>query len=124
MHFDRAYTSVLQRANETLDIILRAIGQTDLPVERDAALNERHYGELQGLNKAETAKKYGDEQVHIWRRSYDVAAAGRREPQGHRGAHAAVLRIGPSCRGCAPARTCWSSRTATRCARSSCTSTS
>jgi 2,3-bisphosphoglycerate-dependent phosphoglycerate mutase len=76
MHFDRAYTSVLQRAIETLDIILRVIGRTDLPVECDAALNERHYGELQGLNKAETAKKFGDEQVHLWRRSYDVAPPG------------------------------------------------
>ncbi len=76
IHFDRAYTSVLQRAIETLDIILRDLGQTDLPVIRDAALNERHYGELQGLNKAETAKKYGAEQVHIWRRSYDVAPPG------------------------------------------------
>lgn len=71
--FDRAYTSVLQRAIETLDIILGEIGQTELPVERDAALNERHYGDLQGLNKAETAAKFGAEQVHIWRRSYDVA---------------------------------------------------
>lgn len=76
MPFDRAYTSELQRAIETLDIILRAIGRTDLPIERDAALNERHYGELQGLNKAETAKKFGDEQVHIWRRSYDIAPPG------------------------------------------------
>lgn len=76
IHFDKAYTSVLQRAIETLDIILRDLGQTDLPVIRDAALNERHYGELQGLNKAETAEKYGAEQVHIWRRSYDVAPPG------------------------------------------------
>src|SRR5512143_3580868 len=63
--FDLAYSSVLVRANETLDIILRGLAQTDLPVVKDQALNERHYGELQGLNKAETAKKYGDEQVHI-----------------------------------------------------------
>jgi 2,3-bisphosphoglycerate-dependent phosphoglycerate mutase len=76
MRFDRAYTSVLQRASETLDIILEVIGQTDLPIERDAALNERHYGDLQGLNKAETAAKFGAEQVHIWRRSYDVAPPG------------------------------------------------
>jgi 2,3-bisphosphoglycerate-dependent phosphoglycerate mutase len=76
MRFDRAFTSVLQRATETLDIILRGIGQTDLPIERDAALNERHYGDLQGLNKAETAAKFGAEQVHIWRRSYDVAPPG------------------------------------------------
>jgi 2,3-bisphosphoglycerate-dependent phosphoglycerate mutase len=76
LRFDRAFTSVLQRAIETLDIILRAIDQTDLPIERNAALNERHYGELQGLNKAETAQKFGAEQVHIWRRSYDVAPPG------------------------------------------------
>jgi 2,3-bisphosphoglycerate-dependent phosphoglycerate mutase len=76
LRFDRAFTSVLQRAAETLDIILRVIGQTDLPIERDAALNERHYGDLQGLNKAETAERFGAEQVHIWRRSYDVAPPG------------------------------------------------
>ncbi|HSP98177.1 MAG TPA: 2,3-bisphosphoglycerate-dependent phosphoglycerate mutase [Candidatus Dormibacteraeota bacterium] len=74
--FDLAYSSVLVRANETLDIILRSLARTDLPVIKDQALNERHYGELQGLNKAETAKKYGDEQVHIWRRSYDVPPPG------------------------------------------------
>jgi 2,3-bisphosphoglycerate-dependent phosphoglycerate mutase len=72
VHFDAAFTSVLQRAEKTLAIILEAIGQADLAVERDQALNERHYGDLQGLNKAETAAKFGDEQVHIWRRSYDV----------------------------------------------------
>ncbi len=74
--FDKAYTSVLQRASETLTIILKIIGQEKIPVEKDQALNERHYGDLQGLNKAETAKKYGDKQVHIWRRSYDVAPPG------------------------------------------------
>jgi 2,3-bisphosphoglycerate-dependent phosphoglycerate mutase len=72
IRFDRAFTSKLQRAQETLRLILEAIGQTDLPVEKDQALNERHYGALQGLNKKETAEKFGDEQVHIWRRSYDV----------------------------------------------------
>jgi 2,3-bisphosphoglycerate-dependent phosphoglycerate mutase len=71
--FDKAYTSVLKRANETLKIVLDVIGQTGIRIEKDEALNERHYGDLQGLNKAETAKKYGDEQVHIWRRSYDIA---------------------------------------------------
>ena len=71
--FDKAFTSVLQRANETLAIILNVIGQENIPVEKDKALNERHYGELQGLNKTETAAKFGAEQVHIWRRSYDVA---------------------------------------------------
>lgn len=70
---DRAFTSALSRAQETLQIVLDAVGQPDVPVERDQALNERHYGALQGLNKAETAKQYGDEQVHLWRRSYDVA---------------------------------------------------
>ena len=71
--FDRAFTSVLQRAEETLQIVLKTIGQTQIPIERDQALNERHYGDLQGLNKAEMAKKFGEKQVHIWRRSYDVA---------------------------------------------------
>ena len=74
--FDVAYSSVLRRANETLDIILRELAQSDLPVVKDQALNERHYGELQGLNKGETAEKYGAEQVHIWRRSYDVPPPG------------------------------------------------
>lgn len=73
---DRAYTSVLDRAISTLDIVLRALGKTDIPIDRDQALNERHYGNLQGLNKAETAEKYGKEQVHQWRRSYDVAPPG------------------------------------------------
>jgi len=76
VHFDKAYTSVLQRATETLDIVLKALGYTDLPIERDAALNERRYGDLQGLNKAETAEKFGAEQVHQWRRSYDIAPPG------------------------------------------------
>lgn len=74
--FDRAFSSVLARANETLRIILEAIGQTTIPIEKDKALNERMYGELQGLNKAETAIKFGDEQVKIWRRSYDVRPPG------------------------------------------------
>jgi 2,3-bisphosphoglycerate-dependent phosphoglycerate mutase len=76
IHFDRAYTSVLQRATETLDIVLEVIGQKGIPAEYDQALNERHYGDLQGLNKAETAEKFGKEQVHVWRRSYDVAPPG------------------------------------------------
>ena len=74
--FDRAFSSVLARANETLRIVLEVIGQTTIPIENDKALNERMYGELQGLNKAETAKKYGDAQVKIWRRSYDVPPPG------------------------------------------------
>ena len=71
--FDLAYTSGLKRAQKTLDLILSEIGQTNIPIIKDIALNERHYGDLQGANKAETAAKYGDEQVHIWRRSYDIA---------------------------------------------------
>jgi len=74
--FDRAFTSVLARANETLRLALEAIGQTGIPVEKDKALNERMYGELQGLNKDETVKKYGEAQVKIWRRSYDVRPLG------------------------------------------------
>jgi len=74
--FDRAFTSVLARANETLRLALEAIGQTAIPIEKDKALNERMYGELQGLNKAETVKKYGEAQVKIWRRSYDVPPPG------------------------------------------------
>src|SRR5579884_1827016 len=73
---DKVYTSVLQRAIETARLALEAAGQTDLPVERDQALNERHYGDLQGLNKAETAEKFGDEQVKLWRRSYDIRPPG------------------------------------------------
>jgi 2,3-bisphosphoglycerate-dependent phosphoglycerate mutase len=70
--FDEAYSSVLLRANRTLDIILKKIGQTDIPVTKDQALNERMYGDLQGKNKDEMREEYGEEQVHIWRRSYDV----------------------------------------------------
>lgn len=72
IQFDKAFTSDLKRAQQTLHIILKEIGLPNIPVVKDKALNERHYGDLQGLNKAETAKKYGEEQVHIWRRSYDV----------------------------------------------------
>jgi 2,3-bisphosphoglycerate-dependent phosphoglycerate mutase len=74
--FDRAFTSVLARANETLRLVLEIIGQTGIPIEKDKALNERMYGELQGLNKEETAKKYGEQQVKTWRRSYDVRPPG------------------------------------------------
>jgi 2,3-bisphosphoglycerate-dependent phosphoglycerate mutase len=76
LRFDKAYTSVLQRAKDTLDIVLQVIGQEGIPIAYDQALNERHYGDLQGLNKAETAEKFGKEQVHLWRRSYDVAPPG------------------------------------------------
>jgi 2,3-bisphosphoglycerate-dependent phosphoglycerate mutase len=68
--FDRAFTSRLQRARKTLDGIVETLGQMSVPLIEDSALNERHYGNLQGLNKAETAAKYGQEQVQLWRRSY------------------------------------------------------
>lgn len=71
LRFDVAYTSTLTRANETLSLILEVLGRHP-PIIRDEALNERHYGDLQGLNKARTREKFGDEQVKIWRRSYDV----------------------------------------------------
>ncbi|MDX2252586.1 MAG: 2,3-bisphosphoglycerate-dependent phosphoglycerate mutase [Nitrospira sp.] len=74
--FDRAFTSVLSRANETLRLVLETVGQTGIPIEKDKALNERMYGDLQGLNKTETAQKYGEAQVKIWRRSYDVRPPG------------------------------------------------
>jgi 2,3-bisphosphoglycerate-dependent phosphoglycerate mutase len=70
--FDKAYTSVLKRANKTLNIVLEELDALWLPVEHSWRLNERHYGALQGLNKAETAAQYGDEQVLQWRRSYDT----------------------------------------------------
>ena len=70
--FDIAYTSVLKRANDTLDLILKELGEENIPINKSWRLNERHYGALQGLNKKETADKYGEEQVHVWRRSYDV----------------------------------------------------
>ncbi|WP_339910957.1 2,3-diphosphoglycerate-dependent phosphoglycerate mutase [Symmachiella dynata] len=70
--FDQAYTSVLKRAIRTLWLALDEMDLMWIPVERDWRLNERHYGDLQGLNKAETAKKFGDEQVLVWRRSYDT----------------------------------------------------
>jgi len=70
--FDVAYTSVLKRAIHTLDYVLNQVDQVWLPVHKEWRLNERHYGALQGLNKAETAAKHGEEQVKIWRRSYDT----------------------------------------------------
>ena len=74
--FDKAYTSVLVRAQHTLRLILDELGQPELPTIRDQALNERDYGELTGLNKDDARKRWGEEQVHIWRRSYDVPPPG------------------------------------------------
>jgi 2,3-bisphosphoglycerate-dependent phosphoglycerate mutase len=74
--FDVAFTSDLKRAQHTLDIMLDKLGQTDLPIIKDKALNERDYGELTGLNKDDARKRWGEEQVHIWRRSFDIAPPG------------------------------------------------
>lgn len=76
MRFDCAFASVLKRAIDTLMIVLETIGQKDIPIEKDQALNERLYGDLQGLDKAETAAKFGEQQVKLWRRSYDVRPPG------------------------------------------------
>jgi 2,3-bisphosphoglycerate-dependent phosphoglycerate mutase len=75
-HFDKAFTSVLSRAQHTLQLILQELGQADCPTVRDKALNERHYGNLTGLNKSDAAMRWGKEQVHQWRRSYDIAPPG------------------------------------------------
>jgi 2,3-bisphosphoglycerate-dependent phosphoglycerate mutase len=72
VEFDRAFTSVLTRAIRTNNLALEAMGQLWIPVEKDWRLNERHYGGLTGLDKAETAAKHGEDQVHVWRRSYDI----------------------------------------------------
>src|SRR5919206_4328123 len=74
--FDVAYTSDLTRAQHTLKLMLAEIGQTGLPTKKNLALNERDYGDLSGLNKDDARKKWGEDQVHIWRRSYDVAPPG------------------------------------------------
>ncbi|MGE0503677.1 MAG: 2,3-bisphosphoglycerate-dependent phosphoglycerate mutase [Rhizobiaceae bacterium] len=76
LNFDIAFTSALKRAQKTCQHILDGVGQPDLETIRDQALNERDYGDLSGLNKDDARKKWGDEQVHVWRRSYDVPPPG------------------------------------------------
>jgi 2,3-bisphosphoglycerate-dependent phosphoglycerate mutase len=76
LSFDIAFTSALTRAQHTLALTLAELGQTGLPETRDQALNERDYGDLSGLNKDDARKKWGEEQVHLWRRSYDIAPPG------------------------------------------------
>jgi 2,3-bisphosphoglycerate-dependent phosphoglycerate mutase len=76
LRFDIAFTSALKRAQRTLDLILDEMGQTGLETVKDQALNERDYGDLAGLNKDDARKRWGEEQVHIWRRSYDIAPPG------------------------------------------------
>jgi len=74
--FDVAFTSALTRAQRTLDLMLNEMGQTGIPVTKHLALNERDYGDLSGLNKDDARAKWGEEQVHVWRRSYDVPPPG------------------------------------------------
>jgi len=76
IRFDVGYTSALKRAQRSLDLALEEMGQTSIPVVKNLALNERDYGDLSGLNKDDARKKWGEEQVHIWRRSYDVPPPG------------------------------------------------
>jgi 2,3-bisphosphoglycerate-dependent phosphoglycerate mutase len=76
LHFDVAFTSALKRAQRTLDLVLEEMGAPNLTTYKDLALNERDYGDLSGLNKDDARKKWGEEQVHIWRRSYDIAPPG------------------------------------------------
>jgi 2,3-bisphosphoglycerate-dependent phosphoglycerate mutase len=76
LRFDVAFTSALVRAQRSLDLMLEEMGQKNIAVLKDQALNERDYGDLSGLNKDEARKKWGEEQVHVWRRSYDVAPPG------------------------------------------------
>jgi 2,3-bisphosphoglycerate-dependent phosphoglycerate mutase len=76
IRFDVAFTSVLKRAEETLRLVLEELGQRDVRTIRDQAVNERDYGDLSGLNKDDARKRWGEEQVHIWRRSYDVPPPG------------------------------------------------
>jgi len=76
LQFDTAFTSDLTRAQNTLKLVLAELGQSGLETTRDQALNERDYGDLSGLNKDEARKKWGEDQVHIWRRSYDISPPG------------------------------------------------
>lgn len=87
--FDRAFTSRLIRATDTLRIVLAAIGQEKILIEESQALNERMYGDLQGLNKNETVEKYGAQQVEVWRRSYEV------RPPGEESLHDTAARVRP-----------------------------
>ena len=89
--FDVCFTSALIRAQHTLKIMLEELGQTGLPETRDQALNERDYGELTGLNKDDARKKWGEEQVLVWRRSFDVPPPGGESLEGYAGPFTALL---------------------------------
>ena len=107
--FDVAFTSVLKRAIRSLWLVLDEMDRMWIPVVRDWRLNERHYGALQGLNKAETAEKYGDDQVQIWRRSYDIPPPPLEEADARHPLHDPRYAGSPaSCRPPSPSRTRWS----------------
>src|SRR5215470_9871758 len=76
IRFDVGYTSALKRAQRSLDLVLEEMGQKSIPIVKNLALNERDYGDLSGLNKDDARAKWGEDQVHVWRRSYDVAPPG------------------------------------------------
>jgi 2,3-bisphosphoglycerate-dependent phosphoglycerate mutase len=104
--FDVAFTSVLKRAERTLDLMLTELGQTAIPVFKDQALNERDYGDLVGLNKDDARKKWGEEQVHIWRNPCAILPRA-----------SCLTTSGKSCRVCCVAIAFWCLRTATHCVR-------
>ena len=115
--FDKAFTSALSRAQHTTQLVMEELGQSSLPVVKDLRLNERDYGDLSGLNKAEAARKWGEEQVHDLAPLLRHAPARRRKPARHAGARAALLLPGhPALRAARRAHRS-SSRTAIRCAR-------
>ena len=124
LSFDVGFTSALVRAQRSLDSILDELGQSDIPVFRDAALNERDYGELSGLNKDDARAKWGTEQVHLWRRSYDVAPPGG-ESLRDTAARVLPYYIQKICPQFSRKSACSLPRTGIRCAHSSwCSSTS
>ena len=94
LHFDVGFTSALVRAQRSLDLVLDEMGQKNIPVIKNLALNERDYGDLSGLNKDDARAKWGEEQVHIWRRSYDVPPPGGEVAAGYRRTRAALLHPG------------------------------
>src|ERR687894_283437 len=110
IRFDVAFTSSLKRAQRTLDIMLTEMGQTNVPIFKDQALNERDYGDLSGLNKDDAREKWGDEQVHIWRRP--AARVCATPPRA-----CCLITFRKSSRASCAASTCSWSRTAIRCVR-------
>ena len=117
LRFDVGFTSALVRAQHSLDLVLEEVGQQNIPVFKDQALNERDYGDLSGLNKDDARAKWGAEQVHALAALLRRRAARRREPQGHRRARAALLHPGHPAARLARRERAWSPRTAIRCAR-------